>query len=349
MAKENYYEILGVSKNASKEDMKKAYKRLAKKHHPDINKNGGEKFKEISEAYAVLSDDNKRTQYDRFGHEDFDQRYSQEDIFRNFDFGDVFKEFGFGDGDNTFDMFFGRGRRRTGTDLIYNLEISFEEAAFGTKKKIQFPRNEVCKNCEGSGAHKDNFEECKTCKGIGQVRRVVRSFFGNIVQVIGCPDCRGKGRIIKEKCKVCKGKGIVEKIRKLNVDIPAGVNTGNQIKLENEGEFDVEGGYGNLYIVIHVLPHKLFTREGNDIFIDVPINFITLVIGDKIEVPTMKGKAKLKIPSGTKSHTLFRLKGEGIKNLQGYGKGDEYVKVIVKIPDSFSRKQKRLLKDFEKS
>jgi molecular chaperone DnaJ len=350
MRKKDYYETLGVSKNASKDEIKKAYKRLAKKYHPDItkDKNSEEKFKEISEAYAVLSDDKKRTQYDQFGHAGFDQRFSQEDIFRNFDF-NIFRDFGFEDFDNIFDIFFGRGRtKRSGTDLRYDLEISFKEAAFGCKKEIKIPRHEICGSCKGSGAYKDRFDICQTCGGTGQVRRVVKSFFGSLSQITNCPECKGKGKIIKEYCKNCKGKGNVEKIKTLNVDIPAGINNGNQIRLKGEGGVSDDGVYGDLYIVVHVLPHKIFVREGYDIFIEIPVSFVTLAMGGKIEVPTLKGKAKLKIPSGTQSHTIFRLKGEGIKKLHGYGYGHEYIKVVVEIPKNLTRKQKKLLKEFEK-
>ena len=346
MTKRDYYGILGVSKDASKDEIKKAYKKLVKKCHPDVAHGNEEEFKEVSEAYAVLSDNNKKSQYDHFGHNAFDQRFSQEDIFRNFDF-DIFRDFGFGDSDNIFDIFFGGGRRKKkGVDLRYDLEISFEEAAFGCKKEIIFERHELCNKCRGSGARNDNFDICRKCGGKGKVRRVVRSFFGSVAQVVDCPECGGKGKIIKEKCKECKGEGFVEVKKKLEINVPAGVDTGNQIRLENEGEVNELGEHGDLYIFIHVLNHKLFIREGYDIYLEMPIKFNTLVLGDKIEVPTLKGKVKLKIPSGTESHTLFRLKDEGIKKLHGYGYGDEYVKVVVEVPKRISMKQKRLLKEF---
>ncbi|MFH1592280.1 MAG: molecular chaperone DnaJ [Candidatus Woesearchaeota archaeon] len=351
MTKEDYYEILGIPGNASKEEIKKAYKNLAKKYHPDITKDKSTeaKFKEVSEAYAVLSDDQKRAQYDQFGHEGFDQRFSQEDIFRNFNF-DVFRDFGFGDFDNIFDVFFGgRRTRRRGADLRYDLEVAFEESAFGTKKQIQIPRNEICSTCEGSGAHNNNFENCNTCNGSGKVRQAIRTPFGAITQVATCNKCHGEGKLIKERCKTCKGRRIIEKTRTISVKIPAGVNNGNQIRLAGEGEAIENGTTGDLYVVLHVLPHKLFQREGDDIYLDIPIKFTTAILGAKIEVPTLEGKAKLKIPAGTQSHTIFKLKGLGIKRLQGYGQGDQYVRTIVNIPKTLNKTQKKLLSDLDKS
>ena len=351
MAKKDYYEILNISKNASKEEIKKAYKELAKKYHPDVTKdrNTEEKFKEISEAYAVLSDDQKRAQYDQFGHEAFDQRFTQEDIFKDFDF-DIFRDSGFGDFDNIFDIFFGRSRaKRKGIDLRYDLELNFEEAAFGCKKQIEIPKHEICNECNGSGAYKNKFENCKSCKGTGQVRSVSRSFFGMVTQIYNCQDCEGKGKIIKEKCKLCNGKGSIKKTKTLEVNIPAGIDNGNQIRLENEGELGEDHHYGNLYIVTHILPHKLFVREDFDIYIEVTLKFSTAVLGGSLEVPTLKGKASLKIPPGTQSHIVFRLKGEGIKRLNGYGYGDEYIRVIIQVPKDINKKQKELLKELEKT
>jgi len=351
MTKKDYYDILGISKTASKEEIKKAYKNLAKKYHPDITKDKSTeaKFKEVSEAYAVLSDDQKRAQYDQFGHQAFDQQFSQEDIFRNFNF-DIFRDSGFGDFDNIFDIFFGgRRARRMGSDLRYDLEVTFEEAAFGTKKQIKIPRNEICSTCDGSGAYNNSFENCKTCSGSGQIRQVVRTLFGAITQVGTCNKCYGEGRIIKEKCKTCNGRKTIERTRTISVTIPAGVDNGTQIRLSGEGESIENGTTGDLYIVLHVHPHKIFQRENHDIYLDVPIKFTTAVLGAKIEVPTLEGKAKLKIPSGTQSHTVFKLKGLGIKRLHGYGKGDQYVRVMVNVPKKLNWKQKKLLSDLDKS
>jgi len=350
MTKEDYYEILGIAKGASKEEIKKSYKKLAKKYHPDISKDKSTeaKFKDISEAYAVLSDDQKRAQYDQFGHNGFDQRFSQEDIFRNFDF-NVFRDSGFDGFDSIFDIFFGRGRaRRRGSDLRYDLEVSFEEAAFGTKKQIKVPKSEMCSTCEGSGAHNNNFETCNKCEGAGQVRQVKRTPFGAITQVINCNKCSGKGKIIREKCKTCHGEKIIEKVKTISVTIPPGVNNGTQIRLSEEGEFNEHGESGDLYVVLHVLPHKEFQREGFDVYLDIPIKFTTATLGKKIEVSTLEGKAKLKIPAGTQSHTMFKLRGLGIKKLQGFGKGDQYVRVLINVPKNLSRKAKNLLSDLDK-
>lgn len=348
MTKKDYYSILGISKSASKEEIKKAYKDLAKKHHPDItkDKNTEEKFKEISEAYAVLSDDQKRAQYDQFGHEAFDQRYTQDDIFRGFDF-DIFRDSNFSDFDNIFDIFFGKKRtKKRGINLGYDLEISFEEAAFGVKKQIQIPKNEFCSSCNGSGANISEF--CSSCNGSGQLHKIMRTPFGTLTQVTTCNKCYGNGKIIKEKCKTCNGEGTIEKIKNIEISIPPGVDNGTQIRLEGEGEFGESQAPGDLYIAIHVLPHKQFHRENYDLYIDIPIKFTTAVLGGKIEVPTLKGSAKLKIPPGTKSHITFRLKNEGIKKLHNYGHGDEYVRVIIEVPKKINIKQKKILEDFDK-
>lgn len=352
MTKKDYYNVLGIPKTASKEEIKTAYKKLAKKYHPDISKDTSteEKFKEVSEAYAVLSDDQKRAQYDQFGHAGFDQQFSQEDIFRNFDF-DIFRDSGFGNFDNIFDIFFGRGRGRTkrrGADLRYDLELTFEEAVFGTKKEIKIPKHEICSICNGSGAHDNEFENCSTCQGSGQVKKVSRTIFGAITQVTTCNKCRGKGKLIKEKCKTCKGQGIVERVKTINVKIPPGIDNGSHIRLAEEGELSEDHIPGDLYVVTHIIPHKTFQREGSDIYMEKKIPFSLATLGGKIEVPTIEGKASLKIPSGTLSHTLFRLKGEGIKKLRGFGKGDQFIRAIIDVPKKLSRKQKKALENFDK-
>ena len=351
MTKKDYYEILGIQRNTSKEEIKKSYKQLAKKYHPDISKDKSteEKFKEISEAYAVLSDDQKRTNYDQFGHDGFDQRYTQEDIFRDFDF-DVFRDSGFGDFDNIFDVLFGRDRSRTkrrGTDLRYDLEVTFEEAARGSKKEIKTPRHEICSSCNGTGAYDNSFTECNSCNGSGQIRKVARTPFGAITQIITCNKCYGEGKIIKEKCKNCYGRKTIEKIKTISVTIPAGVDNGTQMRIEGEGEVGETNYAGDLYIVLHVLPHKLFQREDSDIYLDVPIKFTTAVLGGKIEVPTLNGTVRLKIPPGTESHTAFKLKGLGIKKLRDYGNGNQYVRVIIDVPKKLNRKQREALEELD--
>jgi len=344
MSKKDYYDVLGVPKGSPKDEVKKAYKKLAKKYHPDISKesNAADKFKEVSEAYAVLSDDQKKSQYDQFGHSG--TQFNQEDIFRNFDF-DVFKDFG-GGFDSVFDIFFGGSRsRRRGLDLRYDLELKFEEAAFGLKKKINIMRDETCSSCSGSGAEDDSFDTCGTCNGQGQVRRVVRTVFGNMAQVGVCQECKGKGKIVTKSCNKCNGDGITQEKREIEVEVPAGVNNGDQLRLAGQGESNEDGHKGDLYVIMHVLPHKEFTRKGPDVYLEVSVSFLTLVNGGKIEVPTIHGKAKLKVPSGTESHTLFRMKGEGIKKLRGFGKGDQFVRVTVAIPKKLSRTQRKALEE----
>ncbi|MBU2640066.1 MAG: molecular chaperone DnaJ [Nanoarchaeota archaeon] len=355
MTKKDYYEILGVRKDSSKADIKKAYKKLALKYHPD---RGGdaEKFKEISEAYAVLSDNTKKETYDQFGHQGFDQRYSQEDIFRNANFQDIFSEI-FGNqggfGGSIFDMFFGGSRQghreQRGSDLQYEMEIEFEEAAFGTEKEITIPRTEACKKCDGSGSNDGEIENCEDCNGTGQVNRIHRSIFGMMQQIMVCRKCNGSGKKIINPCKECSGSGLTSNIKTIKVKIPAGVDNGNQIRLSNEGNVNEEGKHpGDLFIIVYVKPHKVFRREENDIHIETSISVIKAILGGEIKIPTLKGNTKLKIPSGTQSHTLFRLKNEGIPYVNSKEKGDQYVKVLVDVPKKINRKQKELLEKFEK-
>jgi molecular chaperone DnaJ len=360
VAKRDYYEVLGVDKKASKEEIKKAYRRLAKKYHPDMNKDNPkkaeEKFKEISEAYGVLGDDTKRKQYDLFGHAGLDSRYTREDIFRTINFEDIFGDMGFGFGgfDSIFETFFGGARTRRrgptkGNNLYQDLEIRLEEAAFGTKKAIKIPRIEKCNICNGTGAKPGTSpKKCSACGGTGQIRDVKSSGFGQFVRITPCRSCNGSGEKIEHPCKECHGRGAVRKYRKISVDIPAGVDTGNRIRLPREGEASSSGGPpGDLFVVIYVKPHETFEREGNHILYDAEITFVQAVLGDEIEVPTLNGKAKLKIPKGTQTHTSFRLKGEGIPDVHGRGKGDEYVRVIVKTPTKLTDNQKHLLLEFE--
>mgnify|MGYP001582858181 FL=1 len=354
MAKKDYYEILGISKDSSSDEIKKAYKKLALKHHPD---KGGdaEKFKEISEAYAVLSDENKRKQYAQFGHAGFDQRFSQEDIFRGADFESIFDEIfgnaGFGDG--RFDMFFGRQRRRgdgKGNDLSYELTISFEEAVSGVEKEVRVNAMEACSKCDGSGAENGDYETCSNCNGSGQVRKTRRTMFGAMSTISSCDECEGEGKIIKTKCKECKGAGIVVDSRNLKIKIPPGIDNGNQIRLTGKGEVNRRGkNPGDLYVIVKVKTHEFFKRDGYDIHLEVPISFYLAAAEGEIEIPTLNGKAKLKIPSGTRSGTMFRLDGKGIKYVDDEDYGDEYVKVFIEVPKKLDNKQKKLLKDFDES
>ncbi len=343
MAKD-YYKILGVGKDASKEEIKKAYKNLAKKHHPDLNKESGsaEKFKEINEAYTALSDDTKRSNYDRFG--DSGEQFSgfQGGNFNEEMFSDIFDNF-FGD------SIFGEGRKgqRKGADLKYEIEISFEEAAFGTKKKIGISKLGRCDKCEGTGAENGKVTSCETCGGHGSMRQQMRTPFGIIQQRVMCPVCRGRGKVAKNACKECNGKGRKKISKSITISIPAGVDNGSTLRVVDEGEAGEFGSStGNLYIEIYVKPHEIFERDGNNIMLEVPISFAQAALGDEIKVPTLEGEVTMKLPAGTQSHSMFRLKSKGIPFLDGYGRGDEIVKIIVKTPKSLSQKQKKLLHEF---
>ncbi len=352
MTKKDYYKILGVSKDASKAEIKKAYKTLAKKYHPDLNKEEGsaEKFKEISEAASVLGDDEKREQYDQFG--------TTADDFGGggFDFSD-FSSFAEGfDFEDIFDSFFGGGfsrRRRSaaraGADLRYDIEITLEEAAFGVKKTISIPRLETCDKCNGTGAEsEEDIETCPDCDGSGILKKQTRTPFGIFATTTTCRKCNGTGKFIKNKCKKCSGSGRIENEKTIMVEIPPGVDEGNRIRLSEEGEAGIKGGpSGDLYVVVHLKEHKIFERKGNDIFLEMPITFPQAALGAEIEVPLLKGKTKLKIPPGTQTNTIFRLKDKGIPNLHGYGKGSELIKVIIQTPKRLNKKQKKILKDFE--
>ncbi|MEM4268438.1 MAG: molecular chaperone DnaJ [Candidatus Woesearchaeota archaeon] len=343
----DYYEILGVPRTATKEEIKTAYKRLAKKYHPDLNKDKGaaEKFKEINEAAAVLTDDKKREQYDRFG-----TTADQFEGFQGFDFSNFgFQDFDSFDVEDIFDTFFGGGRRkrpRRGHDLRYDLEITLEEAAFGTKKTITIPTVQKCSECEGTGA-KDGtaIKTCEECRGTGYVRRVARTAFGMFQTTTNCPKCRGEGKIIKETCHACRGRGTITSEKKIEITIPAGVDTGHQLRVPGHGTS--ETGYpGDLYVFIHVRENDVFERKDDDIYTEVPISFVQAVFGDEIEVPTLEGKAIMTIPPGTQTNTLFRLRGKGIKSLHGRERGDELVKVVVKTPTKLTKRQKELLMEF---
>jgi molecular chaperone DnaJ len=356
MAKD-YYETLGVDKNASKEDVKKAYKRLAKKYHPDLNKEAGatEKFKEINEAASVLGDDKKRAQYDRFGttQEGSGPGASGFD-FHDFDFGG-FDRFDF---ESIFDSFFGGGggsRRETrhrrqsrGDSLQVEIEIEFEEAVKGAKKSINLQRVETCPVCDGKGASKaSDVITCDECRGTGYVRKTARTPFGMVSTQGACSRCGGSGQIIKNPCGECGGTGTVRRERKITVDIPAGVDNGSTLRLSGEGSGGAGAIAGDLYVVIHVRPHRVFERQGNDLRIEVPISFAVAALGGSIDVPTIDGNVKLTIPAGTQSGTIFRMKGKGVQDLESGDIGAEKVKVIVEVPKRLSRKQKELLSQYE--
>ncbi len=351
MAKD-YYKVLGVPKNATKEEIKKSYKQLAKKYHPDLNKDNPDaeaKFKEINEAASVLGDDEKRQQYDQFGDADAFKRSSG---FSGFDsnFGD-FASFDFGD---IFDQFFsgGRSRRResNGSDLRVDIEISLEDAAAGAVKNISVPRIEQCEKCNGSGAEsKDDIKTCGTCEGSGMMRRTQRTPFGMFSTTSTCSECRGRGKVIEKECSECDGTGVTRKVRKIEIKVPAGAEEGTNLRISGEGEAGEHGASpGDLYIIVHVKEHDVFEREGDDINVKVNIPFTTAALGGEAEVPTLDGKAELKIPAGTQSNTVFRMKGKGIPYLHGHGKGDELVEVIIAVPEKLSSRQKELLMEFDK-
>ncbi|KQY87386.1 MULTISPECIES: molecular chaperone DnaJ [Paenibacillus] len=343
--KRDYYEVLGVGKNASDEEIKKAYRKLARQYHPDVNKadDAEAKFKEVKEAYDVVSDSQKRAQYDQYGHIDPNQG--------GFGGGGDFGGGGFGD---IFDMFFGGGgggRRdpnapQRGNDLQYTMTIEFKEAVFGKETDITIPRTEGCDTCHGSGAKPGTKPEtCTVCKGSGQQEVVQNTPFGRMVNRRACSNCSGTGQIIKEKCTTCSGSGKVRKQRKIHVRIPAGVDDGAQLRMTGEGEGGLRGGpAGDLYIVIRVKSHDFFEREGDDIYCEIPLTFAQAALGDEIEIPTLTEKVKLKIPAGTQTGTYFRLKGKGVPRLRGMGQGDQHVKVVVVTPSKLNDEQKDLLR-----
>jgi molecular chaperone DnaJ len=362
MAKD-YYEILGVSKTATKEEVKKAYKKLAKKYHPDMNKDSDaeDKFKEINEAASVLGDDKKRETYDRFGttSEGFTAGgggFGFSD-FSGFggeaDFEDIFDRF-FGGGGGAFGFARGQGhtrhRSRRGTDLIYEVEISLEEASKGVRKTITLPRLEKCPDCEGSGAKSpDDIQECPDCEGSGIVKRTQRIAFGTFTTTGTCGECKGAGKTITDKCKTCHGKGRVDKVRKIDIKIPAGVDNGHRLRISGEGEAgERDAQPGDLYIALRVSQHKIFDRRGSDIYLELPLPFSTAALGGEIEVPTINGKATLKIPAGTQSDTIFKMSGKGLPDLDTGSKGDENVKIVISVPEKLSKKQKEILADFSK-
>lgn len=353
MSKRDYYEVLGVSRTAADDEIKKAYKKLAKQNHPDLNpdsKTAEDKFKEISEAYEILSDREKRARYDQFGHAG-----------AGGDFGGFGGQGDFGGFGDIFDMFFGGGggggfggggsQRPTaqrGADLRLDLSITFEEAAFGVEKDVEIPRMENCDVCGGSGAEPGtNPKTCNVCGGSGKVRSAQSTPFGQFQTVKACHRCHGAGTIIEKVCKHCEGSGRVRKERKIHVKIPAGVDSGSRLRIAHEGEAGTLGGpSGDLYVYLSVRPHKTFRRENDDVICEFPISFVQAALGCEVEVPTLDGKVKLNIPEGTQTATSFRLRGRGITKLRGYGRGDHHVRVKVVTPRNLSDEQKKLLKEF---
>ncbi len=348
--KRDYYEVLSVSRNASTEEVKKAFRKLAMRYHPDRNKEDGAeaKFKEIGEAYEVLSDPEKRAAYDRYGHAGL----------QGFDFGRPFEGFDFGGFGDIFDAFFGgttsrrasQGQR--GADRRIDIEIDFEEAAFGCEKEIEVTRNERCPRCGGNRAEPGSqLARCPSCGGNGEVRRVSRSFFGQFVNLATCPQCQGEGRIINEPCKECKGSGRQRETRTLLVNIPAGISDGSQMRLSGEGDVGMNGGNpGHLYLRIGVKPHPHFQRDEDDLIYDLPLNLAQATLGCQVEIPTLDGKPHvLKIPAGTQSGRVFVLRGKGISRLQVGGRGDLLVHASVVVPTDLTDEQRELLQSLAES
>ena len=357
MAKKDYYEVLGVDKNASQDEIKSAFRKLAKKYHPDINKEEGAeaKFKEIGEAYAVLSDEQKRKQYDQFGHAAFDGAagagaggfggFGGFQGFDDIDLGDIFDEilgqqFGFGRGRRAS----AKNRPQRGSDSLVKITLDFEEAVFGCKKELKIDLDEECDECNGKGGF--NEEVCSTCHGRGRVVTETRSIFGYIQQETTCPDCNGKGNTYAKVCQNCKGKGHVIKNKTIEVDIPAGVDTGSELRITGKGSHGYNGGpNGDIYIQFKVKDHSLYKRDEYDIYLDLPITIVDAVLGAKKEIPTLYGNLVIQIDAGTQSQTKLRIKGKGIESPKTHKKGDMYVIVNVMIPEKLDRKQKDLFKE----
>jgi len=349
MSKRDYYEVLGVQRNASEADLKKAYRRLAMKYHPDRNpddKAAEENFKEAKEAYEVLADSNKRNAYDQFGHAGVSQSAAGGPGAQGFDFGDLGDIFGdiFGD---AFGGGRGRSRAQRGRDLAYDLSLSLEDAVHGTKVQIKVPTWVNCKECDGKGARKGSSPvSCDTCGGHGQVR--IQQGFFSVTQT--CPDCRGQGQVIKDPCLNCHGRGRVQEVKNLSVKVPAGVDNGDRIRLQGEGEAGSHSGpAGDLYVQVSVKKHAIFTREGNDLHCEVPVSFVTAALGGELEVPTLAGRVKLKIPAETQSGKLFRLRSKGVKSVRSGRVGDLICRVVVETPIKLTKEQKDLITKLDES
>jgi molecular chaperone DnaJ len=358
MEKRDYYEVLGVHKNDDEATIKKAYRNLAMKFHPDKNPGDTkamEKMKEINEAYAVLSNTHKRKLYDTYGHSGL-EGYTQEDIFRGVDFASLFSEFGLKDffsfGNSIFDTFFGRRTSartevKRGVDLRYDLSVSLEEVAFGAEKTLELPKTEQCSLCDGSGAEVDGFKQCDRCNGTGQIVNEQRSDYSIFRQIFTCNKCHGKGKIVEKPCKQCQGKGVIETIKKIVINIPTGADTGFEIKVEGEGEKG-EGVPGDLYIILNVRQHPVFERHGDDIYTQQDVTFTTAALGGKINVPGLEGDLNLDIPEGTQTGTSLRVVNKGVPHINGPGKGDEYIIIRLVTPTNLSKKEKEILREFKR-
>jgi len=348
MATRDYYEVLGVKRDASADDLKKAFRHLARKYHPDLNKGSKEaeeKFKEINEAYQVLSDPQKKAQYDQGGNVEFGpgdtsgyRPPSYEDLFRDYGLGDIFTAFS-GGGSRW-------SRQRAGADLRYDIEVTLSDAFYGTKNTVAVPHDSACPACHGTGAEPGHIRDCSACHGTGEIRSPKRVGSRQVMSIAQCPECGGSGKIIDMPCRTCHGSGMLQKMRRIEVTIPRGVEDGQFLRVAGEGEPGENGGSaGDLYVVVHVKKHDIFGRQGADLTTPAVVGLATALLGGEITVPTITGSAVLKIPHGTQSHTLFRLRGQGMPFLNSDRRGDLLVKVIVKIPAILTKKQEDLMKE----
>ena len=362
MAKRDYYEVLGVSKDATEDEIKSAFRKKAKEYHPDINKSpdAPEKFKEAQEAYACLSDKDNRAKYDQYGHAAFENPYGnaggsggyQGNPFGNFDFSDIFDDL-FGGGFGSFGSAFGgssrnASRARKGADTLYGMKIDFMDAVYGTKKDIDLEYYEECDDCDGKGGHGE--VTCPDCDGRGSVIKQTNTILGTIQTRTTCSTCNGKGKTYKSKCNTCRGNGRVKVSKTLTIDIPAGIDNGEQLRVSGKGEPGMNGGpNGDLYIEVRILPHELYRREGNDIYIDLPVTITDLCLGCKKVIKTMDGEVEIKIKEGSQPGEILRIKGKGINNPDSWKKGDFYCVLNLIIPTSLSRKQKSLLQELDET
>jgi molecular chaperone DnaJ len=355
--KRDYYEVLGVGRKASKDEIKQSYRKLAMKFHPDMNKENPkaaeEKFKEISEAYEVLVDDDKRVQYDQYGHAGVSTTFGTGGFdwsnFTHFgDISDIFGGAGGGFGGSIFDQFFGGGRQRgprEGRSLRYDIEVSIEEAAKGVDKELRIPHSITCDTCKGQGAKPGDFHTCPTCKGSGQVQRGQKRGYTSFVTVTNCPTCRGSGKQVVKKCPACGGAGVQQTTSTIQVSVPKGADEGMRLRIRGAGEASDNGGPpGDLYIVVHIADHPVFERDGANLWVEAPITFAQAALGAEIQVPTLDGTALVTVPAGTQTGMVFRLKGRGLPDVRGYSSGDEFVKVTVVTPTRLSSQQKDLMK-----
>jgi molecular chaperone DnaJ len=347
MEKKDYYETLGVKRDASPDDLKKAFRHLARKYHPDLNKGSKEaeeKFKEINEAYQILSDPQKKAQYDQVGHAEF--RPGDAASYKPPSYDDLFRDFGLGD---IFDAYSGASRKtrqRAGADLRFDITISLSDAFSGAKNTVAVPHYSECGTCHGTGAEPGYLRSCPTCKGTGEIRQSVGRGNRQMMNIAQCPDCGGSGRIIEKPCRTCHGRGTLQKTRTIEITIPRGVEDGQFLRIAGEGEpGENKGPPGDLYVVVHVKKHDLFERQGSDLYTTGMVGLPAALFGGEISVPTLTGSALLKIPRGTQSHTLFRLRGQGMPSLNSDNRGDLLVKVIVKIPANLTQTQEALIKE----